>query len=423
MSRRLPPLVAFFRRLGPGLITGAADDDPSGIATYSQAGARFGTELLWTVVLTLPLMTAIQSICARIGRVTGQGLAANMRRVLPGWAAYGIVLLLFIANTVNIGANIAAMGAAVRLVTGGNAAVFAIGLAAGSLLLQVFTPYHRYVDVLKWLTLSLFAYVGVVFTVQIDWAAAARDALWPQLDWSREAVITVVAVFGTTISPYLFFWQSAQEVEEETLAGAAPLKKDPRPARRELDRIAFDTYVGMGFSNLIAFFIMLTTASTLHVAGITEISTSAQAAEALRPIAGDFAFLLFSLGIVGAGLLALPVLAGSAAYALGELRGWRVGLERKLQNAPAFYGVIALAYGLGLLMLFSPLDPIQALFWSAVLNGVIAVPLMAATLIVASSRRRMGDFTAPLGLRLLGWVATGVMATAVVLMFVFQTPA
>ncbi|MFM8754379.1 MAG: NRAMP family divalent metal transporter [Phenylobacterium sp.] len=423
MSRRRPGGLSFFRRLGPGLVTGAADDDPSGIATYSQAGARFGTELLWTVVLTLPLMAAIQSICARIGRVTGQGLAANMRQVLPGWAAHGIVLCLFIANTVNIGANIAAMGAAVRLVLGGNEAVFAIGLAAGSLCLQVFVPYHRYVHVLKWLTLSLFAYVGVVFTVQIDWSAAARDALWPQLNWSREAIITVVAVFGTTISPYLFFWQSAQEVEDATLAGEKPLTQNPRPARRELDRISLDTYVGMGFSNLIAFFVMLTTASTLHVMGITEIGTSAQAAEAPRPSAGDAAFFLFGLGIAGAGLLALPVLAGSAAYAIGELRGWRVGLERKPQSARAFYGVIALAYGLGLLMLFSPLDPIQALFWSAVLNGVIAVPLMAATLIVASSRRRMGDFTAPLGLRLLGWLATGVMAVAVVLMFVFETSA
>ena len=423
MTRRFPSVVAFLRRLGPGLITGAADDDPSGIATYSQAGARFGTELLWTVVLTLPLMAAIQSICARIGRVTGQGLAANMRKVLPGWAANGIVLLLFLANTVNIGANIAAMGAAARLVLGGNAAVFAIGLAAGSLLLQVFAPYHRYVHVLKWLTLTLFAYVGVIFTVQIDWAAAARDAFWPQLDWNRDAVITVVAVFGTTISPYLFFWQSAQEVEDETLAGARPLNRDPDAAPAELDRIDFDTWVGMGFSNLIAFFIMLTTAMTLHRAGITDIATSAQAAEALRPIAGDFAFLLFSLGIVGAGLLALPVLAGSAAYAIGELRGWRVGLENSLQKAPAFYGVIALAYGLGLLMLFSPLDPIRILFWSAVLNGVIAVPLMAATLIVASSRRQMGDFTAPAALRVLGWLATGVMAATVVLMFVFQTSA
>lgn len=417
MSRRPPPGLSLFRRLGPGLITGAADDDPSGIATYSQAGARFGTDLLWTVVLTLPLMAAIQSICARIGRVTGQGLAANMRQVLPGWAAHGIVLLLFIANTVNIGADIAAMGAAARLVLGGNEAVFAVALAGGSLLLQVFAPYHRYVHVLKWLTLALFAYVGVVFTVRIDWAAAARDAVWPRLEWSRGALTTVVAVFGTTISPYLFFWQSAQEVEDETLAGERPLTRDPGAAPAELGRITFDTLAGMGFSNLIAFFIMLTTAVTLHVAGVTDIATSAQAAEALRPIAGDLAFLLFSLGVVGAGLLALPVLAGSAAYAIGELRGWRVGLENPPRAAPAFYGVIALAYGLGLLMLVSPVDPILALFWSAVLNGVIAVPLMAATLVVASSRRRMGPFTAPPVLRGLGWLATAVMAAAAVLMF------
>lgn len=418
MSGRRPGSVSFFRRLGPGLITGAADDDPSGIATYSQAGARFGFDMLWTVVLTFPLMAAIQSACARIGRVTGEGLAANMRQVLPGWAAHGIVALLFLANTVNIGADIAAMGAAARLVLGGSEVAYALALAGGSLLLQVFAPYHRYVHVLKWLTLALFAYVGVVFAVRIDWAAAARGTVWPQVDWNRDALTLVVAVFGTTISPYLFFWQSAEEVEDETLAGSGSLIDHPEAAPAELGRIAFDTYAGMAFSNLIAFFIMLTTAATLHVAGVTDIATSAQAAEALRPIAGDFAFLLFSLGIVGSGLLALPVLAGSAAYALGELRGWRVGLERTPQNARAFYGVIALAYGLGLLMLFLPVDPIRALFWSAVLNGVIAVPLMAATMIVVSSRRRMGPFVAPTGLRVMGWTATAVMAGAAVLMAV-----
>lgn len=418
MTEAKPPKIRWFRRLGPGLITGAADDDPSGIATYSQAGAQFGVNMLWTVVLTFPLMAAIQAICARIGRVTGEGLAANMARVLPRWLVHGIVALLFAANTVNIGANIAAMGAAAGLVLGWGEILFAILFAAGSLALQVFVPYHRYVNMLKWLTLALFAYVGVLFAVQIDWRAVALGTVWPQIVWTQEAFTIVVAVFGTTISPYLFFWQSAEEVEDETLAGSGSLLDHPADAPAELSRIGFDTYVGMAFSNLIAFFVILTTAVTLNKAGITDIATSAQAAEALRPIAGEFAFLLFSLGIIGTGLLALPVLAGSAAYAIGELRGWRIGLEQKPENAKAFYCVIALAFGLGLLMLFLPIDPIKALFWSAVLNGVIAVPLMVATMIVVSNRKQLGPFVAPLRLKIMGWLATAVMAAAAVAMFV-----
>ncbi len=414
-----PTPVPLLKRLGPGLITGAADDDPSGIATYSQAGARFGVDMLWTVVLTYPLMVSIQAICARIGRVTGEGLAANMARTVPRPLVYGIVFLLFVANTVNIGADLVAMGAAARLVFGWGESQFAVLFALGSLLTQAFVPYHRYVRVLKWLTLSLFAYVGVLFTVQIDWGAVFMGVVWPQFVWSQEAFTVIVAVFGTTISPYLFFWQSAEEVEDERLAGAGRLLDHPREAGAELSRIGFDTYVGMGFSNLVAFFIVLTTAMTLHKAGITDITTSAQAAEALRPIAGEFAFLLFSLGIIGTGLLALPVLAGSAAYAIAELQGWRTGLEQKPANAKGFYGTIALSISLGLLMLFVPLDPIKALFWSAVLNGVIAVPLMIATMIVVSDRKYLGPFVAPRGLKITGWLATAVMAAACTAMFVF----
>ncbi|PTM41565.1 divalent metal cation transporter [Bosea sp. 124] len=414
----LKPRLSWFRRLGPGLITGAADDDPSGIATYSQAGAQFGVNMLWTVALTYPLMVSIQGICARIGRVTGEGLAANMARAMPRSLVHIIVFLLFIANVVNIGADIVAMGAAARLVLGWGETLFAILFAAGSLLLQVFVPYHRYVHVLKWLTLALFAYVGVLFAVQIDWRAVALGTVWPQIAWTQEAFTIVVAVFGTTISPYLFFWQAAEEVEDERLAGAGSLLDHPDEAPGELRRIGIDTYVGMAFSNLIAFFIILTTAMTLHKAGITDIATSAQAAEALRPIAGEFAFLLFSLGIIGTGLLALSVLAGSAAYAIGELRGWRIGLEEKPENAKAFYGVIALAMALGLLMLFLPIDPIKALFWSAVLNGVIALPLMVATMIVVSSRTYLGRFVASRGLKFMGWLATAVMAAAALGMFV-----
>ncbi|MGE3150565.1 MAG: NRAMP family divalent metal transporter [Pseudorhodoplanes sp.] len=418
MSEASPPRTSWFRRLGPGLITGAADDDPSGIATYSQAGAQFGVNMLWTMVLAFPLMAAIQAICARIGRVTGEGLAANMVHVLPRWLVHIIVFLLFLANTVNIGADIVAMGAAARLVLGWGEVLFAIVLAAGSLLLQVLVPYHHYVHVLKWLTLALLAYVGVLFFVQIDWRDVILGTIWPQIAWTQETFTVVVAVFGTTISPYLFFWQSAEEVEDEELAGAGPLREHAEDASAELSRIGFDTYVGMAFSNLIAFFIILTTAVTLNRAGITNITTSAVAAEALRPIAGEFAFLLFSLGIIGTGLLALPVLAGSAAYAIAELRGWPFGLEKTPQHARGFYGVIALAMALGLLMLFLPIDPIKALFWSAVLNGVIAVPLMIAIMIVASNRKHLGPFVAPLGLKTMGWLATAVMAAATLAMFV-----
>ena len=412
--------AALFQRLGPGLITGAADDDPSGIATYSQAGAQFGLNMLWMMVFTYPLMAAIQMISARIGRVTGHGLAANMGRVFPRWVVTTLVGLLFIANTINIGADLAAMGAAAKLVLGWGQHTFTLGFAVVSLLLQMFIPYHRYVRYLKWLTLALFAYVGVVFTVQIDWAQVALRTVIPQVAVTGETITLVVAIIGTTISPYLFFWQASQEVEdEEADASAAPLLKRPDQARGELGRIQWDTYIGMGFSNLIAFFIILTTAVTLHAAGKTDIQTSAEAAEALRPIAGEFAFMLFSLGIIGTGLLAIPVLAGSAAYAISESRGWKIGLENKPWEAVGFYTVIGLATVLGIAGDYSPIDPIKALFWTAVINGVISVPIMAAMMIVVSRRHEMGRFVGTLSQRILGWAVTGIMAAATVAMFFF----
>lgn len=415
----LKQMKRLFLHLGPGLITGAADDDPSGIATYSQAGAQFGVNMLWSVVITYPLMTAIQSICARIGRVTGKGLGANMAAIMPRWLVTILVMLLFVANVVNIGADLAAMGAAARLVVGGNEVFYAIVFAILSLIAQVWIPYDSYVHVLKWLTMALFAYVGVLFTVHIDWLAVAEGTVWPKLVWNRDAFTVIVAVFGTTISPYLFFWQTAEEVEDTDLkANDGPLLAFPDEAPAELDRIATDNYVGMGYSNLIAFFIVLTTAVTLNKAGITDIQTSAQAAEALRPIAGEFAFLLFSLGILGTGLLALPVLTGSSAYAIGDVLGWKIGLEQTLSNAKAFYAVIGLGYGLGLLMLVLPIDPIKALFWSAVLNGVIAVPLMVAIMLVVSNRAHLGKFVAPPVLAAFGWLATAVMAAAAIAMLV-----
>jgi len=410
-------VLRVFSRLGPGLITGAADDDPSGIATYSQAGAQFGVNMLWTVALTYPLMVAIQSISARIGRVTGHGLATNLAEVFPRPLVMGLALLLFVANTINIGADLAAMGAAGRLVSGLDQHLLTLAFAAVSLILQVFVPYHRYVSFLKWLTMSLFAYVAVVFAVHIDWAEVAIRTVLPQLPdggW----IVVVVGVFGTTISPYLFFWQSSEEVEDEEAKHQRPLIRDGRRAKAELRRIEWDTLVGMGASNLIAFFIILTTAVTLHTHGLTDIQTSEQAALALRPVAGEFAFVLFALGIVGTGLLGVPVLAGSVGYAVGELRGWKCGLEYKPTEAAGFYGVIVAAVVLGLAVGYSGLDPIRALFWSAVINGVISVPIMAAMMVVASRRQELGRFVASPVQVTFGWAATAVMGVAVVAMFV-----
>ncbi len=410
-----------FQRLGPGLVTGAADDDPSGIATYSQAGAQFGVHMLWTIPFTYPLMVAIQMISARIGRVTGHGLAANMKRVFPSWLVMALVTLLFVANTVNIGADLAAMGAAADLVFGGGQHVFTLGFALLSLVLQVFVPYHRYVHYLKWLTLSLFGYVGVVATVGLDWREVGLRTVWPEIAWTGEFITVVVAVFGTTISPYLFFWQSSAEVEaEEADPGNGSLVEQPERAAAELSRIRWDTYVGMAFSNLIAYCVILTSAVTLHAAGRTDIQTSAQAADALRPVAGELAFGLFCLGIIGTGLLAVPVLAGSAAYAISESRGWKSGLEHKPREAAGFYTVIGVATVLGVAVDYSALDPIKALFWSAVLNGMVAVPIMAAMMIVVARRHEMGDFVAPLGPRIVGWIATLVMAAATIGMFTLR---
>ncbi|HEX7943936.1 MAG TPA: divalent metal cation transporter [Phenylobacterium sp.] len=407
------PAVMLVRRLGPGLITGAADDDPSGIATYSQAGAQFGINMLWTVALTLPLMTAIQAISARIGRVTGQGLAISLEKVLPRPVVAGLVLLLLCANIFNIGADLSAMGAAARLVTGWDARALTLAFAAGSLAIQVLVPYHRYVRLLKWLTMALFAYVGVVFTVQIDWAQVAARTVLPHLALDHAALLMVVAIFGTTISPYLFFWEASEEVEDEEASGAGSLLAWPAPARREFARIALDNGLGMGLSNLIAFFIILTTAVTLHTHGVRDIQTAEQAASALRPIAGDLAFLLFSLGVVGTGLLAVPVLAGSAAYAVSDFFGWPRGLELKPGAAVGFYGVIAAAVVLGLSVRALGLDPMRALFWSAVVNGVISVPIMGAMMLVATRKAIMGPFTTGRLTTLLGWAATGAMALAV----------
>ncbi len=415
----LPQTSLFWKKLGPGLITGAADDDPSGIATYSQAGAGFGYAMLWTAFLTFPLMVGIQMVSARIGRVTGHGLAANIRLHYSPALLYVLVGLLLIANTINIAADIGAMAAALKLLIGGPAHWYAIAFATVSLVLQIFIPFPRYAPILKMLTLSLFAYVATVFVVKVPWGEVFYRTIMPSISFKADYVMAVVAVFGTTISPYLFFWQASQEVEElRATEGDAPLREAPEQAQSHLQRIKIDTYIGMGFSNLIAFFIILTAAVTLHVHGITDIQTSAQAAEALRPVAGEFAFLLFTAGIVGTGLLAVPVLAGSAAYAMAESFDWRIGLGRKLLEARGFYMILIIATLLGVALNFTPIDPIKALFWSAVINGVIAVPIMVVIMLMVARPDVMGQFVITPRLRIIGWLATAVMALAVMAMAV-----
>ena len=409
---------SWLSKLGPGLITGAADDDPSGIATYSQAGAQFGFNMLWTVLLTYPLMVGIQIVSAKIGRVSGHGLATNIRRHYPAKLLYAIVGLLLVANTINIAADVAAMADALKLMVGGPTHWYAIGFGVISLLLQIFIPYRRYVRVLKWLTVSLLAYVATAFIVHIPWTQVLISTLLPHLSWKPEYITTVVAVFGTTISPYLFFWQASQEVEElQANSQRSALKHAPAQANANFRRIKVDTYIGMGFSNLVAFFIILTTAATLHLHGVTEIQTSAQAASALRPIAGEFAFWLFSAGIIGTGLLAIPVLAGSAAYAMAGTLHWRNSLELKPNEAKGFYGIIAISTLIGVGISFTPIDPIKALYWSAVINGVISVPIMAVMMLMAARSDIMGQFVITFRLKLLGWAGTSVMAFAVIAMF------
>jgi len=405
-------------RLGPGLITGAADDDPSGIATYSQAGAHFGLDMLLPMLFTYPLMVAVQAISARVGRVTGTGLASSLAQVFPRPIGIVLVAALFIANTINIGADIAAMGAAAQLLAGWGQVLFAVMFALLSGALQILVSYRRYAKGMKWLTLVLLSYVAIAFTVQITWADVFHSLFLPHMYWSSAWVTVIVAVFGTTISPYLFFWQSSEEVEIMDLKNKVPLTEEPRAARRELNRMGADTFVGMGVSNLIAFFIILTTALTLHNRGITDIQTSTQAAQALRPIVGNLAFVVFSLGVIGTGLLAVPVLAGSTAYAAAETFGWSGGLEKSWGEAPAFYGVIVASMVLAIAVIFSPLDPIKALFWSAVLNGVISVPILFAMMLIASRRDEMGVFVATRSQRVLGWATTLVMGAAVVAMLV-----
>jgi NRAMP (natural resistance-associated macrophage protein)-like metal ion transporter len=408
----------FLQKLGPGLITGAADDDPSGIATYSQVGAMFGYSMMWLMLFSLPLMIAIQEICARIGRVTGMGIAANMRKHYPASLMYAIVSLLCLANIFNLGADIGAMGAAAQLLFGGPLLPYVIAFTIISLLLQMYIPYTQYVKYLKWLTMALFAYVLTALVAHVSWGNALHATLVPSLAFNADYFTALVAVLGTTISPYLFFWQASEEAEEvRDNRKEHPLKWAPWQAKEQFERIKVDTVVGMGFSNVVSLFIILTTAATLHAAGITNIQTSAQAAKALEPLAGRFAFALFTVGIVGTGLLAVPVLAGSAAYGVAEAFKWRASLENRPSEARQFYGVLAVATLVGLALNFVGMNPIRALFWSAVINGVVSSPLMVVTLLMAVNPRVMGKFTLPLRLRVLGWIATVAMLVASIGLF------
>ena len=407
------------RVLGPGLVTGAADDDPSGIATYSQAGAQFGYALCWTMFLTLPFMVAIQIISANIGLQTRRGLAHNLAQHVPSAALYGLVTLLVVANTINIAADLAAMADVLRLAIGGPVLAYTAAFGLGCLAAEVLVPYHRYAGYLKLLTLVLLVYVASAFSVQVAWNDVIASTLVPVFLPDRNYLLTIVAVFGTTISPYLFFWQASQEAEESELSYRNALAPaDLRPDRSFAD-ISVDTWVGMLFSNLIAFFIIVTTAATLHANGIVQIETASQAAEALRPVAGELTFVLFAAGIIGTGLLAVPVLAGSAAYAVAEMLGLQGSLELPASRAVGFYGIVGAATLGGVALAVTRIDPIAMLIWSAIINGLVAIPIMITLMLVISSTKGRRTFALPRWLIALGWLASTMMVAAVGLFLVF----
>lgn len=402
--------------LGPGLITGAADDDPSGIATYSQAGAQYGYALTWSMLLTMPFMAAIQSISACIGWQTGRGLTKSLVMRFPRPVVLTLIALLVLANTINVAADLAAMGESLRLVISGPAVLYALIFGLGCLIAQTLVPYHRYAGYLKYLTLALLVYVGAALTLHIPWSQVALHTVLPSLSHGRGMELTIVAVFGTTISPYLFFWQASQEAEESQLSHRRR-RGASRATQGSFRHISFDTWAGMAFSNLIGFFIIVTTAATLNAHGVTKIDSASQAAEALRPIAGELTFGLFAAGIIGTGLLAVPVLTGSAAYALGDVLGLKSSLELPARRARGFYGILAFATLAGVALSALRLNPIALLFWSAVINGITAVPIMAAMMVLVSGRRGLEAFEIPGWLRALGWLATVLMAIAVAIYF------
>ena len=417
MPKDTPQRQSFLSRLGPGLITGAADDDPSGIGTHSQVGAQFGYGLSWTFLFSFPLMVAIQEVAAQIGRVTGAGIARNLRRHYPRPLLVLMVGLLLIANIVNLGADLAAMGAAVGLLIRGPSWLYTLLFGAFCVIVEVWLSYERYASVLKWATLSLFAYVAVVIVAHVPWGEALTSLVVPRIEYTGAYATAVVAILGTTISPYLFFWQASQEIEEQKLHKAKPLCITPKDAGPELKRIRIDTLTGMGFSSIVSLAIVFATAATLHANGVRDIETSAQAAEALRPIAGNFAFALFALGIIGTGLLAVPVLAGSAAYAVTEMFGIASSLDAQPTKARLFYGTIAVTTMLGVSLQYVGIDPVRALYWAAVVNGVLAAPLIVMMMLIVRNPRAMGRLTLGPRATITGWFATLVMAGATIIFF------
>jgi len=411
------PIVRYFRILGPGLVTGASDDDPSGITTYSIAGAAHGYLFLWTAVITFPLMAAIQLVCARIGLVTGRGLAGTVRQHYPRPLIAGACLILLVANVFNIAADLGGMAEAAAMLTGLPALPFVVVFGVGITVITVYTSYATFAQTLKWLTAVLFAYVAAAFLAHPHWPAVLMATVVPDFHWTRRFVSTLVGILGTTISPYLFFWQATQEVEEEKRRGKKTIAQRRGATTHELADARLDVNTGMFFSNLVMYFIILATASTLHRAGVQDIETARQAAEALRPLAGDAAYVLFAMGLVGTGLLAIPVLAGSASFAVAELFAWRAGLDLKPRRARRFYLVFASAMAGGIALSFLGANAMRTLFFSAVLNGLLAPPLMVLVMLVGGNRKIMGEHVNGFWLRLLGWTATAIMTAAALAFF------
>ena len=408
----------FFAELGPGLITGAADDDPSGISTYSVTGAAFGLMPLWTALFSFPLMVAVQLMCARLGLVTGRGLAGVVRLYYPRWVLWGACALLIVANVFNIGADLGGMAEATEMMTGIKSYYLTPVFAGMIVCLLFFSSYRQIARIFKWLTLVLFAYVITAFLAQPDWTAVLKATFVPRVEWSSAFLATFVGILGTTISPYLFFWQASQEVEDKRAHGKATVEEREGATDNELRIARRDVFIGMFFSNLVMYFIILTTASTLHANGQTNIETAQDAAEALRPLAGNGAYLLFTLGIIGTGLLAVPVLAGSAAYAVAEAKDWRGTLEDRPRLSPKFYAVIAVAMILGLALDFLGFNAVKMLFYSAVLNGILAPPLIVLVVLLTSNTKIMGSRVSSRPLRYLGWATAAIMTAAAVGMFV-----
>ncbi len=417
MDRKDNPLRRFLDRLGPGLITGASDDDPSGIGTYSQAGAALGYTTLWTAIVTLPLMIVVQHICAKIGMCSGRGLAGVLHRYYSKKLLYPVVIGLVIANTINAGADIAAIAAAINMFVPVPISAMVIPIAVAIVVLQIWGSYRLIMKIFKWLTLSLFAYVIAAFLAKPDWFAVAKATFIPQISFTSEYITTIVAILGTTISPYLFFWEASEEVEEEKSEGRTKLSERKGATDKEIKKEKIDTIVGMLFCNVVFYFVILAAGATLHVSGKTDIQSATDAAQALRPLAGNFATVLFGIGLIGAGLLAVPVLTGSAAYAVAETFGWPSGLDEKPRHAKKFYAVIAASTIVGVLIDFAGINPISALFWTAVINGVVAPPLLVVVMLVANNKRVMGSRTNGLFANIVGWLACIIMFAAAIAMF------